>query len=161
MSAPQPADKGALFEIDDELAVRYSYSYGGISPFFSALLDRPETFRISHCPACELKFCPPRIHCQRCWGATEWVDHPGTGTLESVVWAYWVPLDSPARNWTSLPYAYAAVRLDGCRNLLRTRVTGLAQTEPLESSTGRHGRLTTVGAPTARLGDLVFVVDGS
>ncbi|WP_214106208.1 hypothetical protein [Acrocarpospora catenulata] len=50
--------------------------------------------------------------------------------------------------------------MDGCRNLLRVRVTGLPQGVPLASSTGRRGRLTTVEEPTARLGTLVFVVDG-
>jgi len=152
MPAPQ-------FEIDDELKVVYKYGYGGIAPFFEHLLDRPDTFRITACRSCDLAFCPPRTHCQSCWGATEWVDHSGAGTIESVVWAYWVPIDSPARQWTDLPYAYAAVRLDGCRNLLRTRVLGLRQDVPLSASTGRRGRLGVVEQPTARLGDLVFTVD--
>lgn len=147
------------FEIPDQLSVTYSYHYGGISPFFEALLDHPSTFKVSRCETCELLFCPPRIDCQRCWGATQWTDHPGTGVIESVVWAYWIPIDSPAREWTDLPYAYAAVRLDGCANLLRVRVVGLPQGVPLDQSVGRRGGLSTVERPTARLGDLVFTVD--
>jgi len=151
--------KQPLFEIPDGLSVTYSYHYGGITPFFESLLGRPDTFPVSRCETCELTFCPPRIHCQRCWGATSWVQHSGEGTIESLVWAYWIPLDSPARTWTDLPYAYAAVRLDGCVNLLRVRVTGLDQTQSIEASTGVRGRLTTVEHPTARLGDLAFEAD--
>ena len=149
--------KQPLFEISDQLSVTYSYHYGGITPFFEALLDRPDTFPVSQCAECDLTFCPPRIDCQRCWNSTDWIRHSGEGTIEAVVWAYWVPLDSPARTWTDLPYAYAAVRLDGCVNLLRVRVTGLDQRQPIKASTGVRGRLTTVESPTARLGDLVFV----
>jgi uncharacterized OB-fold protein len=146
------------FEIDDELKVLYRYGYGGITPFFASLPDRPSTFPVSRCDACDLTFCPPRIHCQRCWSATSWVEHTGEGTIESLVWAYWVPIDSPARAYTDLPYAYGAVRLDGCHNLLRTRITGLPPQGPLGAVTGRRGRLATVEAPTGRLGDLYFTV---
>jgi uncharacterized OB-fold protein len=148
------------FEIDDELKVIYKYGYGGITPFFSALLEQPGSYQVSFCETCDLRFCPPRLHCQQCWGKTTWVEHTGEGTIESVVWAYWIPIDSPARAYTDLPYAYAAIRLDGCRNLLRTRVCGLPQGLPLAEMTGRRGRLRTIEEPTGRLGDLYFVAEG-
>ncbi|GCE42143.1 hypothetical protein Rhow_006082 [Rhodococcus wratislaviensis] len=44
-------------------------------------------------------------------------------------------------------------------NLIRVRVEGLDQRQSIESSTGRRGRLSTIDNPTARLGDLKFVVD--
>jgi uncharacterized OB-fold protein len=148
----------SAFEIDDTLTVRYSYGYGGITPFFRGLIENPPVFKISRCAECALAFCPPRIHCQVCWQPTEWVDHSGEGAIESLVWAYWVPLDSPARQWTDLPYAYAAVRVDGCHNLIRVRVTGLDRTEELQSSTGRRGHLSVASQADGRAGDLVFEV---
>ncbi|QYB07099.1 hypothetical protein I1A62_22755 [Rhodococcus sp. USK10] len=151
--------KSTGFEIDDVLTVTYSYGYGGISPFFESLKEKTGTFKVTRCKTCQLSFCPPRIHCQKCWDATEWDEHTGEGVIESVVWAYWMPIDSPARAYTDLPYAYAAIRLDGCVNLIRVRVEGLDQRQSIESSTGRRGRLSTIDNPTARLGDLKFVVD--
>jgi uncharacterized OB-fold protein len=147
------------FEIEDELRVVYKYGYGGITRFFSALLDQPRGYQVTSCETCDLLFCPPRLQCQQCWGRTAWVEHTGEGTIESVVWAYWIPIDSPARAYTDLPYAYAAIRLDGCHNLLRTRVCGLPQGSPLPEITGRRGRLKTIEEPTGRLGDLYFVTD--
>ena len=41
---------------------------------------RPATTR---CPACERTAFPPRVRCERCGGATEWVELPPTGTLEA------------------------------------------------------------------------------
>lgn len=149
------------FEIDDTLTVRYSYGYGGITPFFQAIADRSDALRVTDCAACGLSFCPPRIHCQRCWGETTWVDHSGAGAIESLVWAYWVPLDSPARTWTDLPYAYAAIRLDGCDNLLRVRVVGLDPQEPPTATLGRRGVVRVVEQPTGRLGDLYFEVSAA
>jgi uncharacterized OB-fold protein len=146
------------FEIDDTLAVRYSYSYGAINPFFEAIAAGSVPFRITVCETCHLAFCPPRHQCQECWQPTTWTDHDGRGTIESVVWAYWIPLDSPARAWTDLPYAYAAIRLDGCRNLLRVRVTGLDRQAELGTSTGTRGQLAICPGSTGRVGDLVFQV---
>lgn len=146
------------FEIDDTLTVRYSYGYGGITPFFRAIAERSDTLRITRCAACALDFCPPRIHCQRCWGETAWTDHPGDGAVESVVWTYWVPLDSPARHWTDLPYAYGAVRLDGCHNLLRVRIVGLDPLAAAAETAGLRGRVRVVPEADGRLGDLYFDV---
>ena len=148
----------AKFEIPDLLSVTYSYHYGAITQFFQNLTRTPPRLQVSHCPACDLQFCPPRHHCQDCWGKTEWKDHSGEGTIESVVWAYWIPIDSPAREWVDPPYAYAAVRLDGCRNLLRTRVAGLDKRAPLPASTGRRGKLVVGSNPRGHLGDLEFHV---
>jgi len=148
----------ARFEIDDLLSVRYSYHYGAITPFFEGLTTGAPPFRVSACDSCGVRFCPPRHHCRNCWGKTSWVDHDGGGTIESLVWAYWVPFDSPARNWTDLPYAYGAIRLDGCQNLLRTRITGLQPTAELADVTGRRGSLRVVAEPSGRPGDLYFEV---
>ncbi|AKS32098.1 Zn-ribbon domain-containing OB-fold protein [Mycolicibacterium goodii] len=156
-----PSGGRSPFEIDDELRVLYKYGYGGITPFFAGLAEGAEGYQTSVCDSCELAYCPPRIHCQECWGTTKWVAHSGEGVIESLVWAYWIPIDSPARAFTDLPYAYAAIRLDGCRNLLRTRVSGLPQGMPLPDATGVRGRLRTIDNPTGRLGDLYFEVDPS
>jgi uncharacterized OB-fold protein len=147
------------FEVDDELRVVYGYGYGGVSPFFEHLTDTTPSLYISSCRACELDYCPPRIHCQVCWGATEWREHDGSGTIESVVWAYWIPIDSPARAYTDLPYAYAAVRVDGCRNLLRTRVVGLSQQASLAELTGRRGHVRVIESASGRPGDLYLAVE--
>ena len=146
------------FEIPDLLSVTYSYHYGAITPFFEALIEPEPRLRISRCEACDLQFCPPRHHCQQCWGETAWIDHDGRGVAESIVWAYWIPIDSPAREWVDPPYAYAAVRLDGCRNLLRTRVIGLDKTASLQESTGRRGRLIVGPNPRGHVGDLLFEI---
>ena len=150
--------KTPRFEITDQLSVSYSYDYGAISPFFQALTEPTPRLRISRCEACDLQFCPPRHHCQNCWGETIWIEHSGEGITESVVWAYWIPIDSPAREWADPPYCYAAVRLDGCRNLLRTRVIGLDKVASLRESTGRRGRLIVGPNPRGHLGDLLFEV---
>lgn len=154
----RPSNRSS-FEIDDELKVLYKYGYGGVTPFFSGLVDGAGSYQVSTCESCGLTFCPPRIHCQECWNDTAWIQHTGAGVIESLVWAYWMPIDSPARAFTDLPYAYAAIRLDGCRNLLRTRVSGLAQGIPPTETTGVRGRLRTIDNPTGRPEDLYFEVE--
>lgn len=149
------------FEIDDVLSVRYSYHYGGITPFFEQLGVGSPPFRITACAACGLRYCPPRYQCSSCWAETTWIDHEGSGTVESLVWVYWIPYDSPARDWTDLPYAYAAVRLDGCANLLRTRVTGVEPSVDLAVACGRRGSLRVVVGASGRAGDLFFELDPS
>jgi uncharacterized OB-fold protein len=150
-----------VFEVDDELMVKYHYGYGAISPFFEAIAAGQSALRVSRCPACQSLYCPPRMHCQACWTETEWEEHSGTGTIESLVWAYWVPIDSPARRYTSLPYAYAAVRLDGCRNLLRVRATGVGQDITPERSGGLRGQIKVVPNAVGKIGDLYFEVDAA
>jgi uncharacterized OB-fold protein len=148
------------FEVADLLMVRYSYHYGGITPFFQAIAERSATFRITMCEACDLRFCPPRYHCPSCWAATTWTTHDGAGIVESVVWAYWIPSDSRARAWTDLPYAYGAIRLAGCHNLMRTRVTGLDPAASLSQVTGSLGTLKVVAEATGLPGDVYFEVAG-
>lgn len=158
---PDGASPAQRFEIDDLLSVRYSYHYGAITPFFQQLSSSAPAFGMTGCEPCGLRFCPPRHHCAQCWQETTWTSHDGTGTIESLVWAYWVPYDSPARQWTDLPYPYAAVRLDGCVNLLRTRVTGLDPAQGPVQAAGLRGRLRVVPGATARPGDLYFEVSES
>lgn len=109
------------FELPDELHVYYRYSYGGLSPFFRALVEDQRILG-TRCPQCGKVYCPPRTHCGACYAETTWVPLDGKGTVIAAVYCYWTPADWPARPYIDLPYVYALVRLDGADTCLNSAV---------------------------------------
>lgn len=89
----------------------YLYSYGGVSPFFTAIQDG--VIKGTACPGCSRIYCPPRTRCGMCYVMTEWVDLPETGQVVSAVDCYYVPQNYELHRYLTLPYTLAVVQLDG------------------------------------------------
>lgn len=114
MTAPE------YLEVDYELHYYFRSSWGGISPYFKAIIDDRQLL-VSRCAACDKAYCPPRTTCPECWGSTTWEPHSGSGTVVAPVYCYWVPSNSPVRGLTEMPFIYGLVQLDGtatCLNAL-------------------------------------------
>jgi uncharacterized protein len=116
----EPYD-GGWTEVPDEFHCYYSYSHGGVSPFFREIIDH-ERLLVTACVDCGRTFCPPRADCPDCWQRTEWHSHPGTGTVIAPVYCYWTQINSPVRRYVQPPFIYALVRLDGADNALHALV---------------------------------------
>lgn len=127
MTAPRGSQSGAqskpaeFFELEDKLEVHYRYSYGGISPFFRALIE-DQRIMGTCCSSCGRTYCPPKTNCPECYQGTEWQPLEPTGTVLAAVYCYWTPADWEVRKYLELPYVYALVQLDGCTGCLNTAV---------------------------------------
>lgn len=108
-------------EVEDEFHCHYSYSYGGVSPFFREIMDH-ERIVVTRCARCDTAYCPPRADCPTCWQRTQWTVHSGQGTVIAPVYCYWTQINSPIRRYVQPPFVYALVRLDGTANALHTLV---------------------------------------
>jgi uncharacterized OB-fold protein len=111
----------AWLEVEDEFHCYYSYSYGGVSPFFREIIDQ-ERIVVTRCARCDAAYCPPRADCPTCWQRTQWTVHSGRGTVIAPVYCYWTQINSPIRRYVQPPFVYALVRLDGTVNALHTLV---------------------------------------
>lgn len=105
------------FEVPDKMEVFHKYSYGGQSRFFRTIFHEGKLLG-SKCPSCGRVACPPRAACPRCWRDTEWVELPGTGTVE----AFTVQRHSTSAFATRVPFLVAYVRLDGTDFRMMTNV---------------------------------------
>jgi uncharacterized protein len=113
-SGPRPLD--TELEIPDVMRITYRYSYGQQSPFFRALRDYGKLLG-ARCAACSFTYCPPRKNCSKCYGDTDWVELPGTGTVETYTTIYKGPL---VKGVPKLICAY--IRLDGSDFVMMSNV---------------------------------------
>jgi len=140
--------------VDRPWDVIYSHSYGRISPFFEALLEK--RLMGTRCPKCGDTFCPPRAHCWRneCkLTETEWVQMPMKGTLHS----YGIMGFSGEAFLDGLPFILAFVRPDGSNTMLSLRLMGI---DPWDAECDMRVDIKFVDKPTGNMMDLYCVPDG-
>jgi len=69
-----------VYEVKITDTYNYLFSYGGQTPFFENL-SKNKKFTGSKCVQCGFVWCPPRIHCSKCHGATEFIDLVDEGEI--------------------------------------------------------------------------------
>lgn len=106
------SDREAPFEIQDEIANHYVYSYGGISRFFREVVENRKLMG-TRCPSCAKVWCPPRLHCAHCYQETAWVELASEGTVRSAAPIYYVPSNYTLHQYLDMPYILALIQLDG------------------------------------------------
>jgi hypothetical protein len=98
-----------------ELTQQYQHSLGKYSRFFIEL--EHQRFFATRCGQCRKVYAPPRPLCPDCTRITEWVELPGTGTLETFsLMHFGSGVNADVRALTT-PYILAYVRLDGANTL--------------------------------------------
>lgn len=98
-----------------ELSQQYKHSLGKYSRFFIELENR--RFFGTRCAACENVYAPPRPLCPRCLKITEWVELPGTGTLQTYSVMYFSSGANEDVQRLQMPVVLAYVLLDGSSTL--------------------------------------------
>lgn len=149
-------DTADWFEITEEYVYSYSYSYGGVSPFFREIVHN-QRLMVTRCDGCGLAYCPPRPDCQACWQPTRWEPHGGQGTVLAAVYCYWTQINAAVRRYVQPPFVYALVQLDGVSNALHALVH--ADDMRLNVAVRRGTRVTVRfrESRTGSMGDLYFV----
>ena len=105
-------DMNAPFEVPDLVANHYLYSYGGISRFFREVVENRRLMG-TRCEDCGFVWCPPRLHCSHCYGATSWVELGSEGTVLTATFCYYVPSNYSLHKYLDMPYVLAFIQLDG------------------------------------------------
>ena len=98
-----------------ELTQHYTHSLGKYSRFFIELENK--RFMATHCKKCAKTYAPPRPLCPNCLSITEWVELPGTGTVETYSVLHSSPGSNPEVEQLQTPYILAYVLLDGASTL--------------------------------------------
>lgn len=98
-----------------ELAQQYRHSLGKYSRFFIELEN--ERFFGTRCAACKKVFTPPRPLCPHCLKITEWVELPGTGTLETYSVMHFSSGANEDVQRLQMPVVLAYVLMDGSSTL--------------------------------------------
>ncbi|MFW6113727.1 MAG: Zn-ribbon domain-containing OB-fold protein [Actinomycetota bacterium] len=96
---------------EGKIAVPYTWTVGSnLSKFYCELRDNGKIWA-NRCPSCEAVFVPPKAKCIYCYkNLNDWVELPGTGTLESyTVVRYEEPVVHPRK----APFIYGVVKMDG------------------------------------------------
>ena len=103
------------FEVPGKLEIPYRYFAGTFSSrWFRALRDEKKILGC-RCPTCRKVFVPPRGNCERCLSKIEeWVELPGTGTVESFTVVRYAEPFQPHKP----PLVLAAIKLDGADSSL-------------------------------------------
>jgi len=103
------------FEVPGKLEIPYRYFAGTFSSqWFRALRDEKKILGC-RCPTCRKVFVPPRGNCERCLTKIEeWVELPGTGTVESWTVVRYAEPFQPQKP----PLVLAAIKLDGADSSL-------------------------------------------
>jgi len=111
------------FEIPGKLEIPYRYFAGAFSSrWFRALRDEKKILGC-RCPTCRKVFVPPRGNCERCLTKIEeWVELPGTGTVESFTVVRYAEPFQPKKP----PFVLAAIKLDGADSALIHLVGGIS-----------------------------------
>jgi uncharacterized protein len=114
----EPDPWAAFREIEQltlELTQRYTHSLGKYSRFFIELENKH--FLATRCERCGTVYAPPRPLCRDCLAVTEWVELPGTGTVETYSVLHFSPGSNPDVEQLQTPYILAYVLLDGASTL--------------------------------------------
>lgn len=98
-----------IFEVKIRDIYNYLFSYGGQSQFFKNLSENKK-FTGSKCLQCGFVWCPPRIHCSKCHGATEFIDLVDQGEIITQLQLATPP--STMKNFKSF-ISVALIKLDG------------------------------------------------
>ncbi len=84
----------------------YSYSFGGLSPYFEALSNGQALASV--CPECGQVNFPPRLICDSDQAQTDWLQLSGQGEIVELTQGF----DADKQ-----PSCFALVRMDGAQNL--------------------------------------------
>lgn len=135
------ADFRLIERITLELTQQYTHSLGKVSRFFIELENR--RFMATLCAACKRVYAPPRPLCPDCQQITQWIELPGTGTIETYSILHYSPDSTLDVKELKTPYVLAYVLLDGASTLFPHLVDA-----PLESvSIGMRVRVQYVEHP--------------
>lgn len=109
------ADFRLIERLNLEMAQRYTHSLGKYSRFFIEL----ENHRLmaTRCPTCGRVYAPPRPLCPDCTRIAEWIELPGTGTVETFSVLHFSPGSNPDVEALATRYVLAYVLLDGASTL--------------------------------------------
>lgn len=120
-SPPHPADPDpwhAFRQVEIitlELAQHYKHSLGKYSRFFIEL--EHQRFFGTQCPTCQKVFTPPRPLCPDCLQITDWVELPGSGTMETFAVMHYTSGANDDVNRLETPIALVYVLMDGSSTL--------------------------------------------
>jgi uncharacterized OB-fold protein len=134
--------------------VMYEHSYGLVSRFFEALLEKKLVG--TKCPKCGDVFCPPRAHCWRnkCKLAeTEWIEMPMHGILH----CFTVLGFAGEAFLSDLPFILAYVRVEGANTLIAGRLVGMG---PEDVECDMKVNIKFVEHPSGNPMDIYFVPEG-
>lgn len=101
---------------EGKISVPYTWTVGStLSKFYCELRDNGKIWG-NRCPSCGAVFVPPKAKCIYCYkDPADWVELPGTGTLESyTVVRYEETMLHPRK----APFVYGLVRMDGADTAL-------------------------------------------
>jgi hypothetical protein len=101
---------------EGKISVPYTWTVGStLSKFYCELRDNGKIWG-NRCPSCGAVFVPPKAKCIYCYkDPADWVELPGTGTLESyTVVRYEETMLHPRK----APFIYGLVRMDGADTAL-------------------------------------------
>ena len=139
--------------VDRPYDIMYHHSYGRVSKFFQALLEK--RFMGTKCPTCGDVFFPPRVHCWRpsCrLKETQWIELPKTGILHSfTILGFAATAFLP-----DLPFVLGYVRVDGSNTLIATRIL---EVDPLDVHPDMKVKAQFVVTPKGTPMDFYFVPD--
>ena len=109
------ADFRLIERLNLEFTQTYIHSLGKYSRFFVEL----ENHRLmaTRCPNCGRVYAPPRPLCPDCTQIAEWIELPGTGTVETFSVLHFSPGSNPDVEALATPYVLAYVLLDGASTL--------------------------------------------
>ncbi len=107
----------APLEVPDIIDITYKYSYGGISRFFREIRDNKRLYG-TKCTRCGKVWLPPRVHCNECYGPTEWVRLGDTATIVTYTVVYY----GTSVFYDRTPYVCAFVKIDGADTLIMQNV---------------------------------------
>jgi uncharacterized protein len=117
--AKREVDLWADFRLVERLTLEftqnYTHSLGKYSRFFVELENG--RFMATRCDACRRVYAPPRPLCPQCLKVTEWVELPGTGTVETFSVLHFSPGSNADVEALTTPYVLAYVLLDGASTL--------------------------------------------
>lgn len=135
-------------EVPDQMRITHRYSLGGQSPFFRALRDYKKILG-TRCDECDFVYCPPRTHCSRCYGETNWVELSGKGTVES----YTIVHTGHSLSGRT-PYVCAYIRLEGSNFVI---LSNIEMEDAHRAHTGMPVRIEFKDNRVGRVTDFYFV----
>jgi uncharacterized protein len=136
-------------EIPDVMKITYKYSYGEQSPFFRALRDYGKLLG-ARCEACDFVYCPPRKNCSKCYGDTDWVELPGTGTVETFTKVY----KGTSASKGKAPFICAYIKLDGSDFVM---MSNIEMEDASQASVGMKVKVQMKEERFGRMTDFIFV----
>lgn len=109
------ADFRLIERLNLELTQTYTHSLGKYSRFFVELENH--RFMATRCRACGRGYAPPRPLCPECLKTAEWIELPGTGTVETYSVLHFSPGTNADVEALTTPYVLVYVLLDGASTL--------------------------------------------